>query len=395
MLNIAAKENIEKLLTLPLEEQRVELLINSKNSGNYSYTEYGVYETDEKLCFFVDTRSLVCFTTKPFIKSNRTYGLTYNKITKKSLLWFQRKTEWTHLKHFFKYLQLDWLLNFSQDCSNSHELFQRILTNNAIGKIISGKITNPDELIKSFISYSLKRKISETNRKKLLRGLKSNNFPSINILVYWNRAAADFNQMLNTIIEKRAGQPNSRQMLNSSWEQIVHDMVPQAIALNKKINFSWSDKRMINEHTNWTRKIMKYQTKTKSSEDLYCNLKFPINKLKLLRNEQDVFIEGTVQIHCVYTSYFQRIKNKTYFALHDSMCNGTIGICQHNWKTDNTHNDWVVDQIYSKRDSTVAPEHHIRINEIIARKDVQEFFNICARKCNVNEMEAMEFVNLI
>jgi len=146
-------------------------------------------------------------------------------------------------------------------------------------------------------------------------------------------------------------------------------MLQQAYILNEKINFKWSDKKLNEVHTNWTYKIMQFEINEIGDFELNYNdkLEIPFNG-KLLSKQRDVYMEGAVMKHCIYTNYWERIKKQNYFVISvKEVANFTVGIRK-------LGDEFIIDQVYGIRNSPVDQEYKTILNEWIELTDVQKFF---------------------
>ena len=97
-------------------------------------------------------------------------------------------------------------------------------------------------------------------------------------------------------------------------------------------------------------------------------MKFPF---KLLNTEKDIFIEGSTMHHCLYTCYYDKIKNHNYIAFHlDFPEECTLGICTYN-------EEICLNQIYKKYDQPVSNETRQYALDFIKthQEDLKKLFN--------------------
>jgi len=191
------------------------------------------------------------------------------------------------------------------------------LCSSVLRDILYGKITNPHDII---MAYGKKLGIKHLNNEvfKLSSRL---NFSSTVILAVINPA------QLKTCFEPLYQRIDD----DYQYQRMFRDMLEQAYALEEHINLMWSDKRLDEEHTDWSRRLMKLSISSKSAEPVWSQ--DIVDDLAafglLLRNtEQEVFEEGSVMHHCVYTNYWRDIKTKEYLALTVNLPGGpaTIGM---------------------------------------------------------------------
>lgn len=131
--------------------------------------------------------------------------------------------------------------------------------------------------------------------------------------------------------------------------QLISDMLRCSVKLDQKIDLNWSAKRMDQEHQKQIETLMEKDLASKDKTLIHEN---PIETkdVKCLNTEYDVFMEGKTMHHCIYTNYYNRIKDKQYVAYHiDSPEDCTLGIRF-------GANGVVLDQIYQKYDRCVSEE---------------------------------------
>ena len=141
--------------------------------------------------------------------------------------------------------------------------------------------------------------------------------------------------------------------------QLLNDMIQEAQILGKKIDYTWSLNRLKEVHKEWTEEIMKIEIE--SLDDVSVNGidyfdKFTPEGFKLLKTQKEVFAEGSLMRHCVYTAYWNTIKNGNYLAYHVNYKGeeATLGI--------NIYNDRVVfNQCYSRYNQSVSDELRLHV----------------------------------
>ena len=196
-------------------------------------------------------------------------------------------------------------------------IYLQYITPSIMGKIIVNKITNPHDLFKSII----KMYRTECSISKLIDIVeKGKVFISKNLLLKGIYTAKNLDHYLDYLSS------NPQNMSN------IFDMMDQASILERKINFRWSKKRMALEHKKWTEEIMSFTSENLSKDKLEWleQLSLPTGKkIKLIDNESDCYMEGKMMHHCVYTSYWNTVKNKKYIIYHindDTSYGATLGL---------------------------------------------------------------------
>lgn len=271
------------------------------------------------------------------------------------------------ITQLFKYLNIDYLIsfiNFSSDYTpvSSEEL---CLYNLYISAIISpifssyqkcyllNKILNTYTDLKSFIKEYLIYNDINISYKMFMNILKfiaynKNNFVSFlnaydEIITYMKVATNQevlFNKLKTGAIQTRSSKPvNSVHQyewltrLTSVFNHIgevvekslVADAVDLALQLNKKVNFSWSRNKFQDINVQWSRELMRKDIEKRNPKDIYKNKEL-IKDAKLLSSERDVFEEGMIMHHCVYTNYWRLIESGKYVALHLNSTVNSLGI---------------------------------------------------------------------
>ena len=267
----------------------------------------------------------------------------------------------------FKYLNIDYLIsfiNFSSDYTpvSSEELcLYNIYMNAIIIPIFSNyrkcyllnKILNTYTDLKSFIKEYLIYNDINISYKMFMNILKfiaynKDNFVSFlnaydEIITYMKVATNQevlFNRLKTGAIQTRSSKPvNSVHQyewltrLTSVFNHIgevvekslVADAVDLALQLNKKVNFSWSRNKFQDINVQWSRELMRKDIEKRNPKDIYKNKEL-IKDAKLLSSERDVFEEGMIMHHCVYTNYWRLIESGKYVALHLNSTVNSLGI---------------------------------------------------------------------
>ena len=271
------------------------------------------------------------------------------------------------IAQLFKYLNIDYLIsfiNFSSDYTpvSSEELcLYNLYIDSIIAPIFSNyqkcyllnKILNTYTDLKSFIKEYLIYNDINISYKMFMNILKfiaynKDNFVSFlnaydEIITYMKVATNQevlFNRLKTGAIQTRSSKPvNSVHQyewltrLTSVFNHIgevvekslVADAVDLALQLNKKVNFSWSRNKFRDINVQWSRELMRKDIEKRNPKDIYKNKEL-IKDAKLLSSERDVFEEGMIMHHCVYTNYWRLIESGKYVALHLNSTVNSLGI---------------------------------------------------------------------
>lgn len=309
------------------------------------------------------------------------------------------------ITQLFKYLNIDYLISFINFSSNytpvsSKELcLYNLYMDEIIAPIFSNyqkcyllnKILNTYTDLKSFINEYLIYNDINISYKMFMNILKfiaynKYNFVSFlnaydEIITYMKVATNQetlFNKLKTGAIQTRSSRPvNSINQDKYGWltsltrafnylgevaeKSLVADAVDLALQLNKKVNFSWSRNKFRDINVQWSRELMRKDIEKRNPQDIYKNKEL-IKDAKLLSSERDVFEEGMIMHHCVYTNYWRLIESGKYVALHlDSTVNSlgiTLGVqvmYDYNNK-DNIISKLVFDQAFYAYDKILSTE---------------------------------------
>lgn len=227
-------------------------------------------------------------------------------------------------KNFLNACGFHWLDEIPNDIVN------RFFTSSIIKSILIGTIYNQETFYKAVASRIYGIKVSW----RTIRDYFNSRRISFNLidLKYFTK---DVEKSMKVIMNIEAGD-----MGNLLW-----DVLQSAIKLNEVVDFTWSEKRLKAEHIRQTRTLMQKQLETKEQTPIYDHTVF--EGAKLLNTEKDIFIEGSIMHHCLYTCYYNRIKDHRYIAFHmDSPEYCTFGVRL-------VKEVPVLDQIYLKYDQPV------------------------------------------
>lgn len=292
----------EEILKMPPEIQRYQFFTKKMKRD---FAETGYSDTDDKLVFF-NTKFLIGFNNRLYRRPVERQGFTYDKTTKKLLVWKGTDFNKMHrLKDFLKDYGLEWVVN---------EGFDSWLTKGLLEKILKGKITNPSDACKHIITY---QRLGKTVNRELLRLYIKNNRHGKGLIFRNSKGLKDINPFLAAM----GSHPQAHTLL--------HDMVDQALALGKTVDFNWSQNRLREEHSKMTRELMGIEAKFLETNVLvYKHLPQLPKEWQILDSALKVFEEGTNMKHCLYTNYWRKIRLRAYMAYHWESPEGgvTVGI---------------------------------------------------------------------
>jgi hypothetical protein len=181
------------------------------------------------------------------------------------------------------------------------------ITKGIAEKLIAGKITNNIDVLKAYI------KVMRLNcSPKLLYNAIEAGVYNKPLLLQMMSVAKDQDHFLQRCAKEPSNYPHSDPFY-------LTDLVKQAQILDRQIDYIWSDKRMQEEHTKWTKEIMEVEVNDMQDVVSETSVKFAEFKypgFTLLTTKKEIFTEGKVMNHCVYTNYWSRVNNGSYLVYH-------------------------------------------------------------------------------
>ena len=310
--------------------------------------------------------------------------------------------EYILIAQLFKYLNIDYLIsfiNFSSDytpVSYEELCLYNLYINSIITPIFSNyqrcyllnRILNTYTDLKSFIKEYLIYNDINISYKMFMNILKfiaynkdnfDNPYIAYNEIITYMKVATNqetlFNKLKTGAIQTRSSKPvNSINQDKYGWltsifnclekpveKSLVADAVDLALQLNKKVNFSWSENKFREINIQWSRELMRKDIEKRNPQDIYKNKEL-IKDAKLLSSERDVFEEGMIMHHCVYTNYWRLIESGKYIALHLNSTVNSLGITLGVWvrydsnNQDNIISKLVFDQAFYAYDKVLSTE---------------------------------------
>lgn len=290
------------------------------------YCQVNVYKDDEKLCFASNEYVIAKSKTSFYLRIRSKKGFTLDNKGKLNLWFGSNVYEMVNLDRLIAHLNLNWIEPFMYS----------YLTKSGLERILNGKITNPIDFCKHYL------KVNRINASPTLmyKACKEKGLSKIILLLHSNNSK-DINHYLERLL-------NGYQF-NTLWT----DSIQQAMILGKKVDFNWSENRIKEEHSKWTREIMKAEVDNIPDITIPNLDKIPElpTEFELLTSQRRVFEEGSLMNHCIYTNYWSQIERGEYLAFHIKYNNeeATLGCYWYN-------DDLQFNQLYKQYNSSVSKE---------------------------------------
>jgi hypothetical protein len=320
-------------------------------------------ETDTHVYWSLSQRQPRFENGRLFYSNLNKQGATYDKSTKKLKIWFDM-----NMYNFDERLKTDILKYFNIDWYDTLGNHKELMNKSILQKMINGKITNHRDYIKAYLKTSPYKNMAvsvELFYKTFKDGYRS---------AKSSRKFLEYSTDINHALEMLQGETKNH---------VIHDLYDQAAMLDRRVNPTWSEKRMNEVHAQWTRDIMEIEIKSlKQVEYNYPEISLP-EGLSFITNNYELFQEGSAMKHCVYTNYESRIKNKKYFTfryIKDGV-RATVGV-------DRSYSDEATfSQMYGIGNSSIDPEHIEPIKEFIKTKYFQDWIKEQAGSNKIKEFE--------
>ena len=244
-----------------------------------------------------------------YLKPKEKLGFTLNEKGKLSI-WFGKSVQELQpfLPLIFKELGIDFIKQLPEN-------YNSFITKVVLEKMLNGKITNPidfcSQLLKNWrVKGASPRLLYKTMMTPTI-GDKHSGF-GVGVFTSVISIAKNFDHYLEHLIRN----------VNSTSRFNFSDLEMQAVILDRKIDYNWSEKRLEEEHKAWTKEIMLLKKDKLSDKPITAlkwfrdNTHLLNNHFTLLNTEVEIFEEGHNMSHCVYSNYLNFVKRGSYVAYH-------------------------------------------------------------------------------
>jgi hypothetical protein len=324
---------------------------------------------DDKSFIIKHTNATVRFNNKVFMSYACNGGLTLNLEVKGVEFWFGLKFKNLPIdarRAFWDMAGAEWVT----DLCNISEYFTDMLDNGLVKRIVKGKITNREELVKAYLKTS-----------PYYRGINIPAVPFMKMLLNRIQGPRDIARYIGVAtnpesLMQQLVTTSAYQVMNkfadNTHHNLIEDVITQALVLGEKINFDWSIARMNVVHTEWTLRIMKMEIDSvpEVSYDYKGTLELP-EPLTLIDNHKRLFEEGSTMKHCVYTNYKTAVANKTMFIIHGDVTSYppfTVSVRRNN------SGEFYMEQCYGVRNSQVNGNIRDYVKEWVEESNTQTWF---------------------
>lgn len=361
------------IMALPAEQQRF-LWYTRKITTEFPITQ--TWSSDDDVYFYVkETMVNVRFNNKLYCKFNPMEGFAYNRVTKDIKPWFgksMKAMQTDMLIELFTECNLDWL----KDALNSNGHYKKMLDLGILKRILKGKITNRLDLVKAYVKSSPSFAGARTMPiSKIVKFLNAKSYNNLDDMISYIKLSvvpeATANAVLDTCVHtsflKHWEDPHQ------SWINFGTDIMHQARVLGRKIDFTWSYKRMMQVHDEWTNEIMGLELTMVPDTKFGYNGELALpDGIKLIDNSKDLFKEGTEMKHCVYTNHRYEVMDRKEFIFCGAFDGArfTVSVIP-SYRYGEEPKVFGISQMYGKHNLQVNKRDKLMMEQWVAEEPVQ------------------------
>lgn len=333
-----------------------------------------IYELSKSLNF--KNNAIYCIRYgKKLCRSGKTF---YPTIVNKDSIYISRneislKCNGDFIEDFLKDLNITWFKDIPTHITRTYFKNKIIFR-----RIITGRIYNEETFYKSIATVVYKVKNISWRTVRLY-------CESCNFDLYY-LSIADLRDFTKNI------EQSIKVLAETKEKNIYQDLLGCAVKLNETVDFTWSKKRIEEEHKRQIEILLEKEISAKNEDPIYevdpnpfwwedIEEKYP--NFKLLNTEKEIFLEGKLMHHCIYNAYYNRIANHSYIAFHiTSPEDCTLGI-------DLVNGEPHLNQIYLKYDQEVSNE-----TKVLAHKFIEDNASILKWLFNQKVKESKNTYNI-
>jgi len=354
-------EHQEKIQQAKAIENKIARKIAWKKIG--TSTGYNISKKDGKLHFSETsyTPSIGVY-GQIYMQRKTESGFTFDG--KKVRFWFGDRScllkgGYNNFELLLNALGIDWLLSKRDSFITTYALAKAT----TLAKILSFKITNFTDLT-MFVIKSSKLRCSVATFEK---------YATDNSSFYYLKKISRLTE--NVDENAKVYFSTDHYGYGGTPIHILRDILDQAETLEEKVDLRWSSKRLNEVHTDFTRRLMFYETEAVPED--YFGIPIVQNiadsqGIEYITNSKRLYTESYMMKHCVYTSYADPARRKQYLVFH--IDGYTLGL-RFNKSLDSKVNSLSVvaewDQLYGKFNS--SPDDK---TTAIAERFVEELNNV-------------------
>ena len=272
-----------------------------------------------------------------------------------------------------KELGCEWLLAYGKndDWGGKDYPLLSLLTPASFTRVIKGKVTNPKQLMKHYLTYNGK-----------YRHLKLAKHANTLLDIYVN---TDRNSRLHNLLDACATDINPERLIQhasnnggklpEAWEKFpfTYDITMECHQLNVKIDHTWSIARLDAEHTKLSRLVREKHIMFMDLIDYSYSQPCPLMPgMELIDNNKRLWNEGSIMKHCIY-NYLSPAIDRELFHFHCTFGDKPASLAiMKRFNSDR----YVVQQFYGVRNSRVSDDQSRIVYAWLEEPAVQEWFKL-------------------
>ena len=373
-----AMEELAGIMAMPASQQRF-LWYTRKVNNEFSVTQTWVSDDDQFL-YVKRTQVNVRFNKKLYCKYTPLEGYAFNTVTKDIKPWFGKPIKSLNEEMLAPLLfvtSLDWL----SDAITDNTSYKKMLDLSILKRVLKGKITNRLDLVKAYVKSSPSFQDARVMPcSRIVKYLNEKRYHSLDEVLPFIKVSVNPEATANRYLD--LCQQNVSFLRhwadpNQSWINFGDDLMYQARVLGKKIDFTWSYKRMCQVHDEWTNDIMGLELDMVPDTNFnYKGEVFLPEGVKLIDNSKDLFKEGTEMRHCVYTNHRYEVMDKKEFIFCGKFNNDrfTVSVVQE-YRHGDMKKVFGISQMYGKHNSRVDAHDREIMEQWIKLTAVQEWLH--------------------
>lgn len=371
---------VKEVQSLDVTRQRLKFMNNkigpyNLGKGNRDFTVTKMWTNEDKVYYACDSYKLFLSASgKLFTRSSNVQGFTFEPLNKKTLkLWHKTKLAYIDndvIHELLKQEGAEWAL---EQHNNGYDTLRPFFLHKGIfQRILKGRITNAEDLVRAWLKVDTRwRELKISHRAKSIltlmrRGISLSDM--IEFLSIVSNVEATLDMLLNG---KKMGQWNAKgsdgkviRDEHGNWmrewhfdwfvlnDQTQYDIRKELVILGKKINSTWSAKRLMSEHTEMSRLVLDMEVEDMVLEDHGYETPCPVLPgMELIDNNVRLYKEGRTMEHCIY-SYLNGAQSREYFHFHCIFGDKPFSLSVE-WSR--YAKEWKIQQMYGKYNSSCTP----------------------------------------
>jgi len=323
---------------------------------------------------------------KLFTRSVNQAGMSYTPDDKHAVkLW--GKTKLSDLPNELVYSMLksvgaEWTLEKrDNDSPYSYPIMHRMIMNKGLfQRILKGRITNGEDLVRAWLKVDTRwRELKISHRAKTVLTLLRRDIDMhelIDFLSIVNNVEATLDMLLQGKKLRQYLATSRNRVADFEWfyldENIKRDMRKELIILDRKINSTWSHKRLSAMHTEMSRELLDLEVQTMERKEYGYTTPCPVAPgMELIQDNIRLYSEGRTMNHCIY-SYLDRAERRDVVHFHCIFGEEPFSLAV---EYSGYRNKWVVQQMFGKHNKSCSREQQAIVDHWLYEDAVQQWLD--------------------